>query len=185
MRVPDADATYIKQVLDLGPVGILAPEISSARQAAELVAACKYPPVGRRGTGTGRATRYGLAGAHYRRHANDEVAVLAMLETEDAIEQAEEIVAVPGLDGVFVGPHDLAAQMGIPDDAPEIERATLRVIEAANRHGIAVGTYVPPADVAKAIRQGMTLVMSYTDFAGLGRSSRQAFDTVSLSIADE
>lgn len=175
VRIPSFDAGFIKQVLELGITGILAPGVGTAREAADLVRACHYPPLGVRGTGTGRAARYGLAAASYRAQARDEVTILAMIETEEGVRNADEIVMVKGLDGVFIGPHDLATEMGVKDDDPAIKKALAQVVSAANNAGVAVGTTVDPRGITEARDSGMSLLLCYTDFAGLGRSSRDAF----------
>ncbi|GAA0349951.1 aldolase/citrate lyase family protein [Actinoallomurus spadix] len=183
VRVRSAEAGLIKQVLELGAAGILAPSISTADEAAALVSACKYPPLGMRGTGTGRAARYGLASRSYRATANDEVVVLAMIETKAGVANAKEIATVEGLDGIFLGPHDLAAELGVDDHDPVITDATRTVVGHGRGAGIAVGSFVPPADVRAAAEAGMTLMMSYTDFAGLAQSSHGAFLQAAEGVA--
>lgn len=134
VRPPWNDPVLIKRVLDMGAQTILLPYVQSAAEAAAAVSASRYPPTGLRGVaGITRASRYGTT-ADYITTANAQICVLVQVETGAALEQIEEIAAVPGVDGVFIGPADLAASLGHPgaSDHPEVQRA-LR--DAAGRLG--------------------------------------------------
>src|SRR5581483_8643999 len=95
---------------DLGAYGILVPLINTAEDAAKAVAACRYPPVGMRSSGPVRAVHYG--GPDYQAKANDEVIVLGMIETKQALANLDAICATPGLDAVYIGPYDLSYALG-------------------------------------------------------------------------
>jgi len=110
VRVPWNDPAAVMKALDAGAYGIICPMINSKAEAEALVAACRYPPRGARSFGPNRALLYG--GADYWQHANEEVLVLAMVETRQAVKNLDEIVGVDGLDGVYVGPSDLSLSMG-------------------------------------------------------------------------
>jgi 4-hydroxy-2-oxoheptanedioate aldolase len=110
VRVPWNDAAVIMHVLDAGAYGIICPMINNRAEAEKLVAACRYAPVGMRSYGPARGLLYG--GADYFDHANDEIVVLAMIETMDGIKNLDEILATPGLDGVYIGPNDLSLVLG-------------------------------------------------------------------------
>ena len=106
------DAVLIKRILDIGALSILVPYVQNAAEAERAVAATRYPPHGVRGvTGSGRAARYGRV-KNYLQTAETEICVLVQIETSDALENLEEIASVEGVDGVFIGPADLAASMG-------------------------------------------------------------------------
>lgn len=106
------DKVLIKRVLDMGAQSILVPFVENPAEAAAAVAATRYPPEGIRGVaGSTRASRYGLA-ADYFEIANAEICLLVQIETREALDRLEEIAAVPGVDGVFIGPSDLAASLG-------------------------------------------------------------------------
>jgi len=132
------DKVLIKKVLDIGAQTLLVPFIETAAEAEAAVAATRYPPAGVRGVaGLTRAGRYGFAADYFAR-ANDEICVLVQIETWQALEQLEEIAAVPGVDGVFIGPSDLAASMGHLGNPGHTEvQNALR--QAAERLG-AIGT---------------------------------------------
>ncbi|WP_114965506.1 HpcH/HpaI aldolase family protein [Alkalilacustris brevis] len=126
------DKVLIKRVLDIGAQTVLVPFVQDASEAEAAVAATRYPPEGVRGVaGSTRASRYGQA-PDYFATANAETCLLVQLETSDALDRLEEIAAVPGVDGVFVGPSDLAASMGyLGNPAAEPVQAALR--DAARR----------------------------------------------------
>ncbi len=182
VRVADGNSALIKQVLELGVGGILIPAIGSAEQAQAAVAACRYPPEGIRGTGTGRAGRYGLSTASYRRSANSDTAVMIMVETREGVENADAIATTPGLDGIFLGPHDLAADLGIEGSDDVLNDHVRSVVAAAARHGVPVGTSAAPAELPGLIAQGMGIFLCYTDFAGLISSSDGAFAAATMQI---
>ncbi|OAN81203.1 2-keto-3-deoxy-L-rhamnonate aldolase [Jannaschia sp. EhC01] len=117
VRVPVAEEWVIKQVLDLGVQTVLIPMVNSAAQARAMVRACRYPPEGTRGMGAmvARAGAFG-ATSDYPATANDQICVLVQAESRAAIDDLEAIVATEGVDGVFIGPADLGADMGYRDD---------------------------------------------------------------------
>lgn len=132
VRVGVGDDGMILRVLDQGAQGVLAPHLDTAQQAADLVAASHYPPVGSRGFATyGRAGRFGQAtAAEHRAWYLENTLVLGMIESPAGVAAAAEIAAVPGLDGIMIGPGDLAAASGPQDpsvaEASELVHAALR-----------------------------------------------------------
>ena len=118
------DPAQIMRFLDAGAYGVICPMISTAAQAAQLVSACRYPPAGTRSFGPARGTLYG--GADYFERANEEILVLAMIETREALANLDAILTTPGLDGVYVGPNDLAIELGhypkSEHDHPDVDR---------------------------------------------------------------
>lgn len=140
VRVPWLDEGIIMKMLDAGAYGIICPMINSADEAARFVAAGRYPPAGRRSYGPIRAQLYG--GTDYLAKANEEIALFAMIETKPALDNLEEILSVPGLDAVYVGPVDLSAALGCtpkldPDEAAIREAIELIVRKAKERNIIA------------------------------------------------
>jgi 2-dehydro-3-deoxyglucarate aldolase/4-hydroxy-2-oxoheptanedioate aldolase len=107
------DFIQIKRILDAGAHGVLIPYVNTGKEAEAAVRACKYPPEGIRGVaGSPRAAGYGRNKGDYLNRANDELLILTAVETGEAVENLEEILAVPGLDGIFIGPMDLASSLG-------------------------------------------------------------------------
>jgi 4-hydroxy-2-oxoheptanedioate aldolase len=142
VRIPVDDAVVIKQVLDLGAQNLLVPMVSSADQARAVVAAVRYPPRGHRGVGSAlaRSARWNRVD-NYLRDADQYVSLFVQIETAAAVEVAADIAAVEGVDGVFVGPSDLAASMGLlgQQTHPDVIAAVLRTFEAVHAAGKPVG----------------------------------------------
>ena len=162
VRVPWNDKTMIKRALDLGPDGILVPLVNSRQEAEDAVRAMKYPPVGERGAGLGRAQAYGMHMGEYLQHANDEVLVMAQIEHARAVENIDEIVAVEGLDSVMIGALDLSGSMGKlgQTDDPEVEAAVQTVLASCQRAGVSCGIVALGPEAANArIAQGFTSVI--------------------------
>lgn len=135
------DPVEIKKMLDSGAQTLLIPYVQNGAEAAQAVAAVRYPPAGIRGVaGSTRASRYGAV-KDYIKRANDEICLLVQVETVEALEHIEEIAAVDGVDGVFVGPADLAASMGYPGEPshPEVKAAILDAIRRITHAGVPAG----------------------------------------------
>jgi 4-hydroxy-2-oxoheptanedioate aldolase len=153
-RVATGRHDLIKQVLDSGAMGIVAPMVMSAAEARAIVAATKYPPRGNRSVGGSlHAMNFGTTSEAYFARADDEILVVIQAEHIEAVEIADEIYGVGGIDAVFVGPNDLRASMRAADGAPpdrETFEATLRRIrEACARQGVASGLHVQTIDQAR------------------------------------
>ena len=178
IRVPGAaDTGLFKRVLDMGFEGVLVPQIRSAREVREVVSACRYPPEGQRGIASQRAHRYGLEFGDYLAQANRETLVLVQIETAEAVENIEEIVAVDGLDGVFVGPADLSAALGVHGDpeAPVLVESVARILQSAQAAGKPAGIYArSPEDATNRIRSGFQFVNIANDQSLLVRGLQAA-----------
>ncbi len=132
VRAPWNDFVAIKRILDAGVYGILFPYINSKAEAEAAVRACRYPPEGIRGVaGSPRAAGYGQGSLNYLKRANDEILVMVAVETPEAVANLDEILEVPELDAIFIGPMDLATSMGHLFDPTQAEvQQTIRSIEA-------------------------------------------------------
>lgn len=141
VRVPWNDLVFIKRVLDSGAAGVLVPHIKTAADARAAVAACKYPPLGIRGTGPRRPGRYGRLEQEHIAVANEQTIVMAMIETAEAVQNIGDILAVKGLDAIVFGPVDLATSMGFLGDfeRPQVKTAIETVIAAAKAVGMPFG----------------------------------------------
>ena len=135
VRVAWNEPAAIMKALDLGAYAIIVPLVNNAKEAAMAVAACRYPPVGMRSNGPVRAVQYG--GADYVANANDEIVVMAMIETKEGIANLDAICATPGLDAVYIGPADLAGSMGLLGSSSHPE--VIATVEAAIRTIAATG----------------------------------------------
>ena len=161
-RVPALDAVWIKKSLDLGTAGVIVPNIDTAEQAAEAVRLSKFTPEGIRGACPGvRANRYGAGGSEYYENANRDTAVIALVETPEGVKNFDEILRVPGLTAVFLGPVDLSVAMGLKGDlsAPEVQQALLEMVDKANRAGVPVGALgLDPAFVRELFARGLSFL---------------------------
>jgi 2-keto-3-deoxy-L-rhamnonate aldolase RhmA len=163
VRVATNKVLAIRRALDAGAAGVLVPFVNTAEQAKRAVAAAKYPPVGVRGFSFCRANNWGADFEAEAQSANDETAVIVMIETKEGVENIQEILAVDGVDAVFIGPYDLSGSYGIPGQiqAPVVKQACQRVVNACSRAGKSVGLLmVKPTlkSVQQAIDDGYTLL---------------------------
>lgn len=182
VRVPWLDAEPVMKVLDAGAYGVICPMINNRRQAERLVSYVRYPPGGTRSFGPTRALL--SAGADYAQHANGEILCLAMIETAEAMENLEEIVSTPGIDGVYIGPSDLALGIGNGRLAPHFDReeeemvtAIRKIRAAAHDAGIRAALHCgTPEYAARAVGWGFDMVTVSSDVRLL---SAAASDSVS------
>ncbi|MDR5684403.1 MAG: aldolase/citrate lyase family protein [Armatimonadota bacterium] len=187
VRVPAGDPAVLKRALDRGPLGVVVPLVDSAEEAQRVVAACKYPPEGIRGVAGSRASRYGATLPEYFAAWNREVLVVCQVETVRAVEQVEEIAAVPGVDVLFVGPNDLSANLNRWRDLEfqGFRDAVDRVLEAARRHGKAAGVMCTgPEDALRRIAQGFRFVALSSDARLLAGAATAALEAVRRVPAD-
>jgi 4-hydroxy-2-oxoheptanedioate aldolase len=165
-RVPWNDPARLMKILDAGAYGVICPMVNTRAEAEALVRACKYPPRGYRSWGPVRASIY--AGADYGDHANEDIVVMPMIETAEAMKNLDDILSVPGVDGVYVGPSDLSLALGLKPrldqtDAPVVE-AQQKIAEACKRHGVVAGIHNSTATYAlKMIAQGYQFVTLASD----------------------
>jgi 4-hydroxy-2-oxoheptanedioate aldolase len=153
------DPVLIKRLLDAGAPALLVPFVRNAEEAARAVAATRYPPHGIRGVATvTRASRYGRV-TDYARKAADELCVIVQLETRASLSELEAIAAVPGLDALFIGPSDLAADLGHLGEPghPEVQAAIADAVARGARTGKPLGTFAPvEADARRYLAMGVT-----------------------------
>jgi 4-hydroxy-2-oxoheptanedioate aldolase len=150
----------VKQYLDLGIQTLLVPMVDTAQQAQDIVRATRYPPLGIRGMGGARASRWGRI-ANYSKEANDQVCLLVQAETADALKNLDAIAAVDGVDGVFIGPNDLSAALGHVGDwhHPEVEAAIADAFKRVTKAGKAAGILAPVEEHARRyLAMGATFV---------------------------
>jgi 2-keto-3-deoxy-L-rhamnonate aldolase RhmA len=142
VRVPSNDAALIKTVLDIGADGVIVPMVRTVDDVRRAVAACRYPPQGMRGFGPRRPIDYGRsADPGYSQRANAEINAIVQIEQIEAVNNLDEILAVPGLTGVVIGANDLSGSMGLMGQPhhPEVIAAIETVISKARQTGVFVG----------------------------------------------
>lgn len=184
VRVPAAGREQLqfilKQVLDLGPLGVVVPHVDTAADALATVQACRFPqlkgvadyePKGKRGVGYGWAARqWGLSGGEYGARADlwpldpqGELVLWVMIESESAVENIRAIAATPGIGGLFIGPSDLAFSLGVPLGDPAVETAIEKVVAAAKEAQVPLGTLCGGAEVEKRLAQGFRFLAVGSD----------------------
>lgn len=182
VRVPWLDAGDIMKALDAGAYGVICPMINNAEEAARLVSWVRYPPVGTRSFGPTRANF--SAGADYGQHADEQMLCFAMIETAEAVKNIDEIVATPGLDGVYIGPADLTLGLtgqqyprGFDREEPEMIEAIRHILDRAHQAGIRAALHNgTPEYAARAVEWGFDLVTISNDvrlLAGAAQASVQ------------
>jgi 2-keto-3-deoxy-L-rhamnonate aldolase RhmA len=148
VRVPSGELAWVKRVLDIGAEGVILPQAGSLAEVEQFVAACRYPPQGRRGFGPRRATNYGRQSVPaYLAAANRDVFVAIQIETAAALEAVDGIVRMPGIDSLVIGPADLAgALVGVPGqvDHPRVMEAIATICGHARAAGLPVGIGMGP-----------------------------------------
>lgn len=176
VRVPSHDEFWIKQALDGGAAGIIAPLVNDAAQARTVVGRAKYPPQGTRGVGTARALGYGYSIADYVARANDETAVIVQAEHRDALTNIDAIASTPGVDALFVGPFDLSLSMGKAGQVadPEVVAAISKIHTAGREHNLPLGIFgVSPEAVGGWMQTGFSLIACGVDMMLLGAKARE------------
>jgi 2-keto-3-deoxy-L-rhamnonate aldolase RhmA len=178
VRVQGNDPAVIKRVLDLGAQGVMIPLVGNRRESEAAVRACKYPPEGIRGVaGSHRAAGFGRFSGDYWKRANGEILVIVQIETPEAVQEIDDIVAVSGVDVAFIGPADLSAALGHLGDPkhPDVQAAIARVEGAAKRAGVALGTISRNADEAAALYgQGYQMVTLGSDASFVAQGAAAA-----------
>jgi len=180
VRVPRNEPGIIGRCLDAGAWGVIVPMVNSREEALAAVAACRYAPQGSRSFGPLRAKYY--AGFDYFERANREVACIVMVETRGAVDRIDEIVSVPGVDAVYVGPADLSVTLGlapVPDHSePSFTAALERVLDACRRHNVVPGIAGNSDTAVKRLQQGFRLVEVASDAGLLGTGAGLALEQV-------
>jgi 4-hydroxy-2-oxoheptanedioate aldolase len=177
VRPPVGDPVQIKQLLDAGVEVLLIPMIESAEQAAQVVAATRYPPAGIRGVGAtlARASRWGRVGG-YVAAANDEVSVLLQVESRAGLDCLDDICRVDGVDGVFIGPADLAASLGHlgQPDHPDVVEEVEKAIKAITASGKAAGVNAFGEALARRyLAAGAQFILVGADLTLVARGSEE------------
>lgn len=171
VRVPGHAPEWIAAALDAGAAGVLVPRISTAPQAKAAVSATRYPPLGERGVGPGRASGYGYRIPDYLASANESLVLAIQIETAEGLANIDEIVAVEGVDVVFVGPGDLSVSIGAfgPGGTEKLESAIRQIAAASRAVGRVCGIFRPTADdIGKWSADGITFYLLGSDTMLLG-----------------
>lgn len=177
VRVPWLDEAAIMRTLDAGALGVIAPMIETAADARRLVRACLYPPLGSRSFGPIRARL--ARGDAYGSAANAEIVPLAMIETRTAVDNLDDILAVPGLGGIYIGPADLSLACGFPPgfdrEEPEMLDLIVQILKRCTAAGLPCGLHCgAPAYAARMASKGFALLTVGSDARFLEAGARAA-----------
>lgn len=170
VRVSKNEEVVIKRVLDMGADGIIVPMISSKHEATLAVEYARYPPLGRRGVGLYRASKYGTNFEAYKKWVNDELVIIAQIEHIDAVNNIDEILTVDGIDGTIIGPYDLSSSMGYPGEfgISDVKEAVQKVLDKCKEHRVPSGFHVvdtEPEELNLRIAQGCTFLAYGIDYS--------------------
>jgi 2-keto-3-deoxy-L-rhamnonate aldolase RhmA len=160
VRVPWNDFVQIKQVLDVGAMGIMVPWINNRKQAEEAVKAIRYPPRGIRGYGPRRASKYGLKLREYLENVEKDLMLIAQIETREAYENINEIIMVEGVDALFIGPYDLATSLGHIGNPQheEVQEVINSILKVCIEKGKPIGIYSSIENAEKHRDMGFNII---------------------------
>lgn len=183
VRVSRNDPEEILHALDSGALGVQIPQVNSVAEVRQAVANCKYAPEGDRGfASTPRANRYGFGDVvRYGREANSEIMVVTYVESKQAVESVEGMLAVPNLDVVFMGPFDLSQSYGHTGESghPDVMKAMQSVIDATRGTGVATGTIAGTPEMAQEwLDRGISFLVYSSDLGLMGSAGRAALSQI-------
>ncbi|MDB5390475.1 MAG: hypothetical protein JWM11_6121 [Planctomycetaceae bacterium] len=183
VRIPTNDVAWIKRVLDSGAEGIILPRAYSAKEVADFVSACRYPPMGNRGFGPRRPTNYGRMDQQtYLRQANQDVFVIAQVETKELVSELDDVLQLEGLDSLVLGPQDLSGSMGRLGDTthPDVVQAMKTVAAKARSAGkfIGSGLGANPEFAKLLIDCGVQWLQSGNDYEFMIRGCERTFSEI-------
>ncbi len=185
IRVAWNDIVMIKRALDVGPEGILVPWVNNRDDAIKAVKASRYPPLGIRGVGPRRAAAYGLDPSYYKR-ANNEVALIVQIETQEAVDNVNEILSVDGIDSFFIGPQDLSFSLQVPHDyeSPRFRAAIEKVLEAGRKAGKPAGIYTSDAQESiNYMKKGFRFLTLSSDIKNLVSQCKKELEIVRTEVS--
>ena len=183
VRVPDHGYGDVQRILDAGAAGLFFPHVADRAECEQVVRQASHPPYGTRGAGGGmRAGNWGMAGrgaARYVRDGVDKVMRIPMIEERVAVDNADEILAVEGVDGVFIGPGDLSMTMGMKTTDPEVQSAIEEVLKKAKAARVPAGTVASDAAGARRlVEKGYDFILVSNDTGMLAKTAVALIDEI-------
>lgn len=168
VRVPSNEFSIINRVLDAGAMGVIVPLVNTPEEAIRAVSACRYYPDGTRSMGPTRVSV--SAGPEYALRANSEIACIPMIETRQALDNLDQILEIPGIDALYIGPSDLSLNLDLPpalDNGGAYEAARLRIAERCKACGVIAGIHADATLAEKHLRAGFRMITVSVDFKAL------------------
>ncbi|HUS82625.1 MAG TPA: aldolase/citrate lyase family protein [Dehalococcoidia bacterium] len=185
VRVPWNDPGIIMKMLDAGACAVIVPMIETPADAEKAVAACRYPPAGARSFGPTRAML--AAGEDYFAKSGEYVCCIPMIETKPALDNLDDILSVPGVDAVYIGPMDLSLALGLPPkpdgDEPVYAEARQKVVDACRRHNVVAGIHSSAAAGPNRVAEGFRFVLVASDVTALTRGAAQDLAAVRRKLS--
>jgi len=188
VRVPDKLYYQMAQMLDIGAEGLVLPQVKTAKEAQHIISSTKYAPIGNRGVSVSNTVTlfrdYDLV--EYIKWANEQLMTIIQIESQEGVENIDEILSVGDIDAVMIGPSDLSQDMGIPGktDHPSIENAYRKVIESCNKHDVAPGIHLTNLEaVEKWIGEGMRFMTFSYDIKLYKEASKNALENLHLMLS--
>ena len=178
VRVPWNEPGIIGRMLDGGSRGVIIPMVNSVAEAEAAVAACRYAPEGARSWGPVRAMR--IHDEYSPELANAAVAVIPMIETKQAVDNIDDILSVPGIDAVYVGPADLSVSLGLPpasDHDGIFTEAMETIVAACRRHDVVPGVHTNPTYIEKRQEQGFRMITVCIDYLAMAQGAKAMLDS--------
>jgi len=181
VRLPSNSPDHFQTALDLGAQGVVVPMVSSPQDASRAVACCRYPPLGTRGFSPTRASRYFQDLEQYAQTANGQISLIVQIETPDAVANIDAILTTSGIDGIFIGPSDLASFMNMPGrtNHPDVERVVGQLIDSACAHSMPFGlpTWTPD-EFLSYVKRGARLLTLGSDLHFLANGARSSLSGI-------
>ncbi|MDH3500475.1 MAG: aldolase/citrate lyase family protein [Acidimicrobiia bacterium] len=183
VRVPQNLPGHIGKALDAGAMGVIVPMVNSVEECEAAIAAGRYAPAGSRSYGPGRAAP--VEGADYWERANSDVAIVPMIETVEALASLDEILAVDGVEAIYVGPADLSISMGFHPrgEEPAFLQALDDIVEACGRHGVVPGMHTTSALAPDRIERGFRMLTITSDLLAMRTKLADEVDLVRKGVA--
>lgn len=178
VRVAKNEEVPIKHAMDAGADGVIIPMVNSREDAEKAVEYVKYPPCGKRGVGLSRAQNYGIGFESYKQWLQVYSVIIAQIEHIDGVRNIEQIIEVPEIDGIIIGPYDLSGSLGYPGDysREEVQEALIWVEQVCRERNFPMGFHVVPPDVEEVARRreaGYSFIAFSTDFLLMGDTANK------------
>lgn len=185
IRVPVNERWTAKRALDIGALGVVFPFTSTPELAQQAVAACKYPPIGRRGAGPGLATMRWPAPQGYADFADNNALVVTIIEEKQAVDNIDAILDAPGIDVVFIGVNDLSYSLGHRGkQTPEVAAALAKVVAAAKKRGLPVGRPAGAGEIKGYIAEGYQFFQGTSELGLIAAGSRSLLEAAGKTPPD-
>lgn len=184
VRVPSCDSGHIGKALDAGARAVIVPMVNDRAACERALSYARYAPEGERSFGPTRAVL--IEGNDYFDHAADQISLIPMIETAEAMSNIDDILSVPGIEAIYVGPNDLSISLGIKPntDDPRLDEAMVEIVAGCRRNGVVPGVHASAALCAKRIEQGFGMVTVSADVVSLRKQTSEDLATARGTVAE-